>query len=231
LSTGHLKGEKKSEKELTTVMGEGDTPTLLARHAALDTWHDIPYTGGVSVDGKTVYIDRTFYRDLMAGKIKVRGLSSRQVCDRIFDHEHSEWAIDAGDNPVDVYLGAHGFATAKEEQPLKALDIDPNRYEADLEPALKACAKRSPANPPKDLWCGPYLDDPDARDKQLIRIFCAKGVKDAFKASKQTAHYGMVGVECRDCKHYGGGKMNTCELVCGIVRATRGCDWYEEKRK
>ncbi len=231
MSTGHLKGEKKSEKELITVMGEGDTPTLLARarKAALDTWHDIPYTGGISVDGKTVYIDRTFYRDLMAGKIKVRGLSSRQVCDRVIDHEETEWAIDCGDNPVDVYLGAHGFATAKEEEPLKELGIDPNRYEADLEPHLKACAKRSPTNPPKDLWCGPYLDSPDTRDKELIRIFRAKGVRDAFKASKEDAHYGMGGVECRNWEYYGGGKIAECEKVCGLVRADRQCDWYEAK--
>jgi hypothetical protein len=90
--------------------------------------------------------------------------------------------------------------------------------------------RRDPENPPRDLWCGPYLDDPDKRDLALLRIFRAKGVVDAFKASKIDADYGIGETECRDCRYYGGGTFSTCEKVCGIVRANRHCDWWMAKK-
>ena len=52
MSTGHLHGDEKGEAELYEMLGEGDTAKLYARKAKLDTSCDIPYGGGVSVDGK-----------------------------------------------------------------------------------------------------------------------------------------------------------------------------------
>src|SRR6266851_533215 len=74
-----------------------------------------------------------------------------------------------------------------------------------------------PDNPPRDLWCGPYLDPPTARDQEILRIFRAKGVADAFKASKPAAEYGIGAEKCRDCRHFAGGKLGECEKVCGLV--------------
>jgi hypothetical protein len=96
-------------------------------------------------------------------------------------------------------------------------------------PALDRCAKRDPDNPPRDLWCGPYLDPPTARDQEILRIFRAKGVADAFKASKPAAEYGIGAEKCRDCRRFAGGKLGECEKVCGLVRWNRRCDWYSEK--
>ena len=63
---------------------------------------------------------------------------------------------------------------------MRLLRVDPKRYEGAIAPALDRCAKRDPDNPPRDLWCGPYLDQPTARDQEILRIFRAKGVADAF---------------------------------------------------
>lgn len=232
MSTGHLHGEeKKSDADLYQMLGEGDTSELYARPVKLDTSHDVPYGGGSSVDGKTVYIDRMLYRDIMDGKMTVRGMTGRQIVKAWIEHEHAEWAIDAGDNPVDVYPAAHAFATAKEEKFVRMLGVNPERYEACIRPALEHCANRDPPNPPKDLWCGPYLDDPTPRDKELIRIFRSKGVVDAFKSSKIDAGYGIGAEQCEDCRYFGGGKLAPCEKVCGLVRWNRRCDWWKPKGK
>jgi hypothetical protein len=229
MSTGHRSNARKTGAELYQMLGEGDTSALYARKVALDTAHDIPYAGGVSVDGKIVYIDRRLYRDVIDGRLAVRGMSPRQIIQAWIEHEHTEKAIDDGDNPVDAYLGAHGFGTAKEHAFVRLLRVDPKRYEGAIAPALDRCAKRDPDNPPRDLWCGPYLDQPTARDQEILRIFRAKGVADAFKASKLAAEYGIGAEKCRDCRHFAGGKLGECEKVCGLVRWNRRCDWYEAK--
>ena len=229
MSVGHLHGEKKSPTELYQMLGEGDTAALYARSASLDTAHDVPYGGGSAVDGKTVYIDRTLYREIMDYRVGVRGMTGTQIIQAWREHEHCEWAIDSGANPVDDYLGAHGFATTKEEEFVKHLGVNPERYEDCIKPALERCAARDPQNPPKDLWCGPYLDDPTPRDKELLRIFRAKGVTDAFKKSKMQAYYGIGGHQCEDCVHFEGGKLAPCEIVCGLVRFDRHCDWWKAK--
>ena len=222
-------GEKKSVAETFQILGEGDTPKLYGKPVALDVSCDIPYTGGVSVDGKTVYIDRTIYRKVMDGKVSVRGMSPRQLITVWIEHEHAEKAIDDGDNPADAYQAAHGFATCKEEETVRHMGVNPKRYEEAIKPALLRCIARDPKQPPKDLWCGPYLDEPTPRDKEILRVFRSKGVLDAFKKSKLEMNYGMRGNECRKCVHFGGGELAQCEVVCGLVRADRGCDAWKGK--
>jgi hypothetical protein len=232
VSTGHLSGEEKPAAELYQMLGEGDTPKLYARAVKLDTSCDVPYGGGNSVDGRTVYVDRRLCQEIRSYRVNIRGMTSRQIIQAFLEHEHTEWAIDAGDNPVDVYAAAHGFAIAKEHQFVRHLRVDPQRYEDGLAPALRRCLARDPGRPPRDLWCGPYLDDPTPRDKELIRIFRAKGVEDAFKVSKIESEYGIGDRECIDCDHYNHGKageMGPCGKVCGIVRANRHCDYWVKK--
>jgi hypothetical protein len=113
MSVGHLRGETKSTEELYLILGEADTSKLYGQPVKLDTSHDIPYAGGVSVDGKTVYIDRRLYCDLRLGKVRVKGMTWRQVVQCWIEHEHTEKSVVDGDNPVDVYLGAHRGATVR----------------------------------------------------------------------------------------------------------------------
>ena len=214
------------------MLGEGDTPKLYARHVRLDTSHDTPYGGGNSVDGATVYIDAKLYEEIRSGKVSVRGMSSGQIVSAICEHEHTEWAVTAGDNPVDTYAGAHGFAAAKEDKFVDNLGVAAERYEEALKPALVRCLARDPVNVPTDLWCEPYLDNPTPRDHEILRIFRAKNVTDAFKGSKLEAQYGIGAQECRECRHWqgkSGAVRATCEKVSGPIRADRRCDWFEEK--
>lgn len=238
MSTGR-RGEPKSESELTRMLGEGDTPELAAREPKLNTSHGIGYCAGISVNGKTVYIDDRLYKELHGGKVGTAGLDVREIIKAWIDHEHTEWAIDAGDNPVDAYSAAHAFATAAEHECIKDADGDPDEYEEAIKPALNRCIARYPDNAPADLWCGPYLDTAfsddkkdAARAKAILKAYREQGVKDAAKKSKVELHYGMSDVECRDCKNYvsPGKPMSTCEIVCGLVRHDRSCDRYEQKK-
>jgi hypothetical protein len=238
MSTAH-RGEPKTQAELNHMLGQGDTPELAEKPVKLNTSHGIAYGAGVSVDGKTVYIDATLYNELTTGKIALpRGLDAVEVVKAWIDHEHTEWAIDAGDNPIDAYSAAHAYATTAEHKAISDAGGDPDRYEAAIKGALDRCIARYPKNPPKDLWCGPYLDTAfgdDAKDaaraKEILRAYREQGVRDAFKVSKAEVHYGISDVECRNCTMYEcpGKQMSTCDLVCGLVRADRSCDRYDEK--
>jgi hypothetical protein len=228
MSTGHRRNASKTDAELYQMLGQGDTSALYAKKVALDTAHDIPYAGGVSVDGKMVYIVRRLYGDVIDGNAcrarnVVRGRSFRPGSSTSTRKSPSTTAT------IPSTLGAHGFGTAKEHAFVRLLRVDPKRYEGAIAPALDRCAKRDPHNPPRDLWCGPYLDQPTARDQEILRIFRAKGVADAFKASKLAVEYGIGAEKCRDCRHFAGGRLGECEKVCGLVRWNRRCDWYSRK--
>jgi hypothetical protein len=237
MSTAH-RGEPKSEAELNRMLGEGDTPGLAARPVKVNTSCGVGYGAGSSVDGKTVYIDHRLYDDICTGEAKSPGMDQVEIVMAIIDHEHIEWAVDVGDNPVDSYQAAHAFGEAAENRAVKAAGGDPGRYNKGLQPALDRCVDRDPRNVPKDLWCGPYLDiafsdDKDAAKeaKRILRAYRMQGVRDAFKVSKVEVHYGMSDVECHNCTMYeqAGKPMSPCSQVCGLVRANRSCDRYEEK--
>jgi hypothetical protein len=243
MSAGHRADvRQKSEAELLEVLGQGDTPKLMAQSFAVDHAHDIAYAGGASIDRRTVYVDRTLYRDIMAGRVKARGLSPHQLIERIIDHEHTEKAVDDGNNPVDVYEPAHAYALRREHDGVEDITGPggTERYEKDLRPALAQCQTRflqlgRRADPPKDLWCGPYIDHATAADRKILQIMRAKGVRDAHKVSKFEVHYGTGPEECRRCSMFGAGHpdngaaLRECSLVAGLVRDDRWCDQWKSR--
>lgn len=245
MSAGHrIETEPKTIAQVFGALGTADTPEIYGQSYTIVTNRDIPYAGGNSVDRKRVYIDQELHRQVMAGEIKVEGLNPHDFIRAWCEHEHTEKSVDDGDNPFDDYLGSHGIAESKEdwfiEQRIGKDGV--KRYNKAIQPFLDDCAKRflrlgNKANPPTDLWCGPYLDDPTPEDEKILAILRAKGVTDASKASKSSAHYGMGGTECRDCKHFAPsisqdrGQLGDCEKICGLVRWDRACDWWTEKGK
>jgi hypothetical protein len=240
MSSGHLKQQAKGGVELHQVLGEADTATLLEIRRILDCERDIAYAGGISVDGRTIYIDRQLRAEVLDGRVYVRGMTPTQIITAWGRrHEVGEWAIEMGDNPSDTYQSSHGFATAHEEQFVRALGVNPDRYEKCISDGLRRCQERfialgNQANPPTDLWCGPYLDDPDDDDKKILRILRARGVKDAFLKGKASVRYGMGVRECRDCSMFGDKDVHPdlrrCEAVSGLVRDNRWCCLWAAKK-
>jgi hypothetical protein len=241
MSFGHLKFEIKPLTETLKILGEGDTPELFALPYDVDHTYDWPYGGGNSVDGATVYIDRTLYDEVMRGLVQVSGMTPSQIIRVWCLHEHAEWAVEFGDNAADDYQPSHEHATTIEEHNVETiLRVNPQRYEECIKSGLQRCVRRfiklgTKANPPRDIWCGPVLDEPDADDKEIIRILRAKGVRDAFKCSKAAVRYGIGPEECRACAMYGDRDVHLdlryCDLVSGLVRANRHCERWVARSK
>ena len=242
MSVGHHRGEAKGSVELHQVLGEADTAKLLTLKRSVNCEHDIAYGGGISVDGLTVYVDHTLRDEVIDGHVYVRGMTPSQILAAWTKrHEPGEWAVEMGDNPSDTYQSSHGFATAFEEQFVSTLGINIERYEECIKPGLTRCLKRfislgNKARPPTNLWCGPYLDEPDKDDIEILRIMRARGVKDAFKQSKGAVHYGMGENECRACAMFGDRDIHQdiryCDAVSGLVRKNRWCQlWTPRKGK
>jgi len=236
MSTGNrITTELKSDADLYKVLGEGNTPQLYAKPVRVVTSYDVPYGGGSSVDGSEVYIDRELYREVKSGEVAVKGMTADQIIQAWVEHEHTEWAVDVGDNPVDRYQAAHEFAEAKEDRFVRQLGVDPEFYEKCISEALKRAQARPVRHPPPELWCGPYLDEPTARDKQIISDFRRHGVEDAFKKSKIDVAYGIGSKECRTCAMFGNyagdkGDLRRCDLVSGLVRIDRVCDCHQPRK-
>jgi hypothetical protein len=234
MSTGAPAAAAKSDADLYKVLGEGNTSELYARPVRIVTLFDVPYGGGSSVDGKEVYIDRDLHEWIKSGRLAVKGMTAGQLEQAIVEHEHTEWAVDVGDNPVDRYDAAHEFATAKEHRFVFQLRVDPEFYEKCIRGSLDKIVKKAVRHPPPGLWCGPYLDKPTPRDKEILSAFRRLGVDDAHKESKIDVHYGIGPNECRTCVMWGNyrgdkGDLRHCDLVSGLTRIDRTCDRHQER--
>lgn len=246
MSVGHLKGIARTKEELLLIMGEADTSKILAKPKRLVTSYDVPYGGGTSVAGDEIYIDQQLYKEVMWSPkvprhlwVIVPGMTGKQIIGVWTKHEDTEISVELGDNASDTYQSSHGFGTANEEDDVEAI-LGKGRagwYEKKIAPALLRCLHRSinkiraaSFNPPACLWCGPILDEPDAKDLVLIRGLKACNVLDAFKQSKSDddIQYGMGGRKCEDCKmmQYPNRELSPCELVCGRVRWNRQCEKF-----
>ena len=235
-----------SVAELYAQLGAGDTPELYEQAYDINTEYDCPTGAGNSLDRKTVYFDRLLYQEVMDGEFKSTGLSPPQIIRRWCDHEHSEICLSYGDNCVDTYEPCHDRALKKEH--LGVLDIrcpkdnaDAKRilkeYEATIWPGLFRAYHRPVAKAPRDYWCGPLLDKPTDRDEEILATLRGLGVIDAAKYSKYEMRYGFGGKKCVDCTGwYPGlvsqerGQLAACYRISGLVRDSRWCEMWDEKK-
>lgn len=224
--------------ELYAALGEGDTPALFDKPYTLNTEHDWPAVGGMSLDHKTIYIDRTIYHEIMDGEFtKATGLDPQWLLAAWIRHERVENAIIMGTNPVDTYAPAHNRALAAEHEVYRIAGVSPAKVEKAMWPAIERCYNRDPRNPPKDAWCGVYLDHATERDEEILAQLVRMGVKDAAKHSKYDVRYGMSGQRCDACSMWDPGTLSqergqiaACTLVAGLVRANRGCEMWQPAR-
>jgi hypothetical protein len=227
-------------EELYRTLGEGDTPKLISRPYAVDFNHDISTGGASSIDRKTVYIDRRLYEECMDGAFKATQLKPQQIIGRWCDHEHCEICVIEGDNSIDTYAPAHERALRMEHEGVLAIlgrDDAAEKikaYESAIWPALMRCYNRAPKKVPLDLWCGPVLDDPQPRDKQVAAALVQLGVEDASKQSKYATRYGHGAHRCGACANFGRldpDGLAPCRKVSGLVRFDRGCELWQDAGK
>lgn len=135
---------------------------ISAHPTRTDRSYDIPYLGGYSEDGRTIYLDRRLPKLLSLP-------DRRKFCPYPFllVHERVEkWLLDHRKLPErNPYLWAHRIATAAEHQAVREAGISPEEYEAALRPWIRSADHESVTHIPPDLDLTPYRDE---RDRHLL---------------------------------------------------------------
>jgi hypothetical protein len=142
--------ERLGERELDHADNDPKFQALLARGFAVSFDYDIPYLGGYSQNGATIYIDKDTPEQLKLGR-RVYQLKGPQGLVRgIITHEHWEktamlawgWGYDP----------AHELATHAENRFARdALGIPPAEYEEAWAPVIRMAEKKLNAQPPDQV--------------------------------------------------------------------------------
>ena len=118
----------------------------------VDSSHHIPYLGGYSNDGKTIYIDSRFPKT-------IKGKDGKTIdCHKYLTiHEMTERRLlEAG---LD-YNASHNIAEATEEAAMRLDGVDPKDYYGVLYEVYNHTLRDfDPDKVPKDLDLKPYKDD------------------------------------------------------------------------
>jgi hypothetical protein len=220
-----------SLRDLFHDLGSNDTPDLFDQPFVVDASYDWPAAGGMSLDLRRVYIDRTLYQEVMDGEYAKSGLTPDQIIFAWCWHERTENALVAGDNAIDLYTPAHRRALAGEHEIYRACGINPAEAEKVFWPGFVRCYKRPIKKPPPDAWCGVYNDDPGPEEDEIIAQLIKLGVIDARKRSKYSSSYAIRGHRCDQCRNRDErvlkqGPLFGCTIVSGRIRGNRACDFW-----
>ena len=198
----------------------------------LDREHDLPYLGGYSKDGKTIYLDRhlpeflTLHED---GK-------AREFDPTPFLLVHEKWEKAIIDELHWTYPPSHEVATGIERRQVLAHGLPWAAYSNALKPFIKADEHEKLVKVPKDLDLTPYYGPPP--DTVLLHHLEKKmgGASDAkfdknevdYGEGKPTSHCGpMERWPNGACEYFK--KPNACEKVRGFIKPDGWCGlWYSK---
>lgn len=193
--------------------------------------YDIPYLGGYSKDGDTIFFDRHL-PDKIEFQLdgKKHSFSPFQFLER---HEAFEKAV------MDAlgwkYSAAHEAATAYERRAVVAAGLPWPEYQRSYKPYIKADEHEAIKKIPKDLDLRPYLEPPV--DQALVaRIETAmEGGGSEGKHKKGEVEYsdGHPGSHCGPtdkwpkgyCAHFI--SPHSCEEVIGYINPTKWCKLFK----
>lgn len=111
--------------------------------------YNVPYLGGTSQDGRTIYIDSHLPSTLKVGDQHV------DVAQFIQIHEQAERSLMDQGLP---YAQAHALATVVEHRSVIANGLNPIEYEKALRPYIRGAEHEKLTNPPPDLDLRPYQE-------------------------------------------------------------------------
>lgn len=194
--------------------------------------YDIPYLGGYSVDGKSIYLDRhlpdevSFEQD--GRKYKFR------PAETIPYHERFEKAI------MDAlgweYSHAHRAANANERRHVMSMGLPWEAYQKSLEPYIKADEHEKLQKCPPDLDMRPYYDPPvdhklvDHLEKAMDGGDLRKDKKEVrYSQGHKDSHCGPVAKwDGGSCEHFAA--PHGCCKVRGYISPSYWCELFEEKK-
>lgn len=226
MSTGHHHRSAApglNSQALDRLLEDKQLREKLHRYRETDRSFDLPYLGGYSKDGGTVYIDRHL-PDQLEVEMDGRKRSINPV-EFLRMHECFEKAcIDALGYSYD---GAHQAATGYERRAVLTR-LGPSwwvPYSDALKPYIKADEHEKLVSIPPDLDWTPYLSPP-VNHELVERMQAAQGAQR--KHSKAEAKYTDMGSRtehCSICEHYQ--RPRACELVRGAVSPQGWCKYWE----
>lgn len=126
----------------------------------MDRSYDIPYLGGYSRDGRTIYLDRRLPRALNIGEQRINPAPFLAIHERV-----EKWFLT---HYRSTYQRAHKIATAMEHQAVREAGLSPEAYEAALKPWIRSADHESVTRVPPDLDLTPYEDEHDKRVLQEL---------------------------------------------------------------
>lgn len=164
MSVGHRhRGMGMGTHVLEKLLSDREVRQSLYSDHNLNRGYDIPYLGGYSNDGKTIYLDRHLPDEI---SFSVDGKTHTFCPDHyICQHEKFEKAV------MDAcgwsYTAAHEAATGYERRSVLAAGIPWDGYQRSLKPYIKADERQTLKKVPKDLDLRPYYTPPV--DEDLIK--------------------------------------------------------------
>lgn len=194
---------------------------------------DLPYIGGYSTDGHTIYLDRHLPATI---RFEIDGKKYEfDPTPFLILHERTEKAL------IDAlkfnYTPAHRVATAAERR-LFVQMIGPGawpHYQGKMDQYAKHDEHEKLTKVPSDLDMTPYLEPPV--DKKLVAHM--DSVMHRGKYSKEEAKYSAdSGTPKRHCGPSKAWPKNSCEYykedhgcskVAGYISHEGVCDWYEKE--
>jgi hypothetical protein len=217
MSSGHLDEEPATKRAVQAILdSHPDLVAFLATKPTISREFKIPYLGGISKDGKTVYIDRDLPETL---PIEI------EVDKYIALHERAEWWLMTrlgmdylGKGSDD---GAHHVAVRVEHDALTEDGDSPDAYEDALSGYINEDehADLEPDDLPSDLFLGPYVDDEDSLDRKLIPVIKAAEVRETGKKlGHDVVSYGPGSDPefCRTCEYSDHAEKPQCRFVSAI---------------
>ena len=132
-----------------------------ANDIKIDTRYDIKYTGGYSMDGKKVYLDEHFPKNI---NVDGKTIDTIESIDR--HHEVTEkWLID----DAYEYAYAHEIATKIEREYVESLGINWDDYCKEVNKNLHEVYASKAEKTPSDLDLAPYFYSKDEKALNEIR--------------------------------------------------------------
>lgn len=232
MSTGHDPDNSVADSDtIDRIMSNEAVEKCLSKYAKINKDYDLPYLGGYSEDGETIYIDRHLPDEL---EFEFDGTTyTFDPVQFIRIHEETEKAVIDGLEAE--YLFAHRIANGVEKRAVIAAGLPWQQYSDCLEPYIKADEHEKLEEIPPDLDWTPYYAKPV--DKALIdRMRGAEGEAKRQKADNDVEYSDTRGRPSRHCGPDHDWPNNYCEYytnyactkVAGYIDPRGGCDLYRK---
>ena len=127
----------------------------------INTDYSIKYTGGYSVDGKRIFLDKNFPKLVLVNTKIIDTVESIAK-----HHEVTEkWLVDFGHS----YAYSHKLATSIEKEFIKLLGVNWKNYDREVGKHLHENYNRKLENTPLDLDLLPYIESKDSKALKEIK--------------------------------------------------------------